>query len=60
MAQVLVYDATTGSIKRRVTCPAAFVADQVKSGEAQIAVPEGFTGNDTTHVIVDGEVATIE
>lgn len=59
MAKIAVYDSTTGAIKRIVTCPDLAVAAQVKSGEAQIALPEGFTGDDTTHEIVAGEFAEI-
>jgi len=59
MARVLIYDSGTGAIKRAVTCPDALVSSQIKTGEAQIARPSDFTGNDTTHEVVDGEVVEI-
>lgn len=60
MAKVIIYDSATGAIKRFVTCPAAHAAAQIKSGESQIAKPTDFTGDDTTHEIVGGEVSAIE
>jgi hypothetical protein len=60
MAKIIVYDDATGSIKRLVTCPSAYVTSQIKTGEAQIARPSDFSGNHTTHRVVDGEVVPIE
>lgn len=59
MAQIAVYDSTTGAIKRVVTCPTGKEALQVGTGEAQLSTPPGFNGDDTTHEIVDGEFAEI-
>jgi hypothetical protein len=58
--KIIVYDHATGAIKRMVTCPASCVTSQVKTGEAQIERPSDFTGDHTTHQVVDGEVVPIQ
>lgn len=54
MADLLIHDPVTGAILRRVQCPDAHAASQSGDGEGQITAPPDFTGDDTTHRIVDG------
>jgi hypothetical protein len=53
----LIYDAASGAILREIIRTAG--SPDVPTGQAVIPTPDGFTGNDTTHEVVDGEVVEI-
>ena len=60
MAKVVVYDNATGDILRVIRCPDAMAEAQAKTGESVVAPVNDFSGNDTTHKVVDGALVEIE
>ena len=49
-----VYSVATGEILRLVNRN-----DQARDGEATVQLPSPFSGNDTTHEVIDGQVVEI-
>lgn len=53
------YNLATGEILAVLRCSDEIAALQVREGVAVLPLPDDFTGDDTTHRIVDGEAVPI-
>ncbi|HYC66637.1 hypothetical protein [Brevundimonas sp.] len=53
------YDPSTGQMKAILTCSERVADLQAREGLAVLPLPADFTGDDTTHKIIDGAPAPL-